>query len=142
MERGWFPLFFIGEKMLINIASFLIGMIVMWCIQYLQLLGSTIYILKDVQRNIAAMFVASETGIQEILQLKYIAMKEAKRTEQNITAQMHIDQVSVQSLRKAVMTNYVSAFPSSYLSAIEYTSWEEMADYVNREAQKNKEKRR
>ena len=137
-----FPSFFIGVKMLINILSFFIGMAVMWCLHYLYFIGSVIYVLKEVQRNIAAMFVTSETGLQEILQLKYIAMKEANRSEQNITAQQHIDQVSIESLRTAVMRNYVACFPKSYSTAIEFTTWEEMANYVNRLTQKNKENKR
>jgi len=111
----------------------------MWCLSFLLGLGYSINLLKQAQQSCAAMFTTCEQGMQEILQLKYMAMREAKRSEQNITAQRHIDQMNINSVRNSIMRNYVATFPASYSNIIEYRTWEELEDYVNTLVQQNKE---
>ena len=86
------------------------------------------------------MFLISEQGLYEVLNLKYIAMEEAKRTEQNITAQKYIDHTNVDSLRKTIMRNYLRQFPDKYSNTLEYTSWEEMEQYFNNVTKETKGK--
>jgi hypothetical protein len=87
--------------------------------------------IKETQKSCAALFLICEQGIQETLQLKYMVMKEANRSEQNITAQKHIDQMSLDSVRKTVIRNFVRTFPERYQNLLEYKNWEEMENYVN-----------
>jgi len=113
-------------------------MLLMWCLNYLHILGSSVVIYKNVQRGIAALFVISEQGMQEVLELKYLTMEEAKRSEQNITAQRHIDQVNIGSIKRTIMKNYVQAFPNSYAHLLEFKTWKELESYVNKLTQENK----
>ena len=115
-------------------------MVIMYCLSSILALGHSINILKQTQQSVAAMFTQSEQGLQEVLQLKYIAMEEAKRSEQNIRAQQYIDQLGIQSIKTAVMRNYVATFPKSYLHIMEYSTWEELEDYVNEFTRNNKGK--
>ena len=140
MERGGFPSFFFGGKMLINVLCVFGGMVMMWCLSYLMTLGHSVNILKQTQQSCAALFTVSEQGLQEILQLKYLAMKEADRTEQNITAQKYIDQLNISSIKTSIMRNYVQTFPEQYKHVMDYNDWEELEDYVNKFAKDNKEK--
>jgi hypothetical protein len=117
--------------MLTNLICVIGGMIVMWCLNYIIAVGHSVNILKQAQKNCASLFITSEQGLQEVLVLKYLAMKEANRTEQNITAQKYIDQMSIRSVQSAIMRNYVNSFPTNYLHLIEYTSWEELEQYVD-----------
>ena len=110
-EGGRFPLFFIGGKMLEYVFCFFVGMFFMYCLSILMALGHSVNVLRRTQISVAAMFLVSEQGINEVLQLKYLVMKEARRSEQNINAQIHIDQVSLQSVRKSIMRNYLATFP-------------------------------
>ena len=87
------------------------------------------------------MFIQSEQGLQEILQLKYIAMEEAKRTKQNITAQQYIDQLNIDSIKNSVMRNYISVFPESYSHLIKFRTWSELENYVNSVTVKEKEEK-
>ena len=57
-------------------------------------------------------------------------MADAKKSEQNIMAQRHIDQINVESVKAAIMRNYVGTFPSSYKHIMEYSTWNEMEDFV------------
>ena len=115
-------------------------MMVMWCLNYLMALGHSVNILKQTQQSCAALFIVSEEGLQEILQLKYMAMEEANRTEQNITAQKYIDQLNIDSIKKSIMRNYTQTFPEQYKHVMDYNDWEELEDYVNKFAKNNKEK--
>ena len=124
--------------MIINILCIFGGMMLMYFLSSIMALGHSVNMLKQTQQSVAAMFVQSEQGLQEILQLKYIAMEEAKRSEQNIRAQQYIDQLNIQSIKVAVMRNYVATFPESYTHLMEYTTWEELEDYVNEFAKDNK----
>lgn len=126
--------------MITNILCVLGGMIMMWCLNYLMIIGHSVNMLKYAQQNCAALFVISEQGSHEILELKYLAMKEAKRTEQNIVSQKYIDQLNIQSIKKTIMRNYVLTFPEPYKHLMEYSNWEELEGYVNKFTQKNKEK--
>lgn len=65
-------------------------------------------------------------------------MKESGRSQQNITSQKYIDQMSLDSVRKTIMRNYTRSFPESYSHLMEYTSWEEMVDWVNKEIKQGK----
>jgi hypothetical protein len=141
MERGGFPSFFLEEKMLTNFIWFMVGAMVTWFFNYIMGLGHSVVLLKQTQQSCATLFTTSEQGLQEILQLKYIAMEEAKRSEQNIISQKYIDQLNIDSVKKSIMRNYVEQFPSAYVSAIEYKSWEELEEYVNDFVQKQKEQR-
>ena len=67
-------------------------------------------------------------------------MEEAKRTHQNITSQKYIDQMNIDSIRKTIMRNYVRTFPNQYEHSMEYTTWEEMEDYVNNITKEEKRK--
>ena len=125
--------------MLINLLCFISGIIIMYVFIYVMAIGHSISVLKQTQHNCALMFIASEQGLQEILQLKYLSMTEAKRSKQNIISQKYIDQMNVESIKKSVMSNYVQTFPVSYSHILEYTSWGELEDYVNKMVQKNKE---
>tara|TARA_R110002110_G_scaffold53401_1_gene154274 strand:- start:2980 stop:3363 length:384 start_codon:yes stop_codon:yes gene_type:complete len=111
--------------------GFVVGAVVSYFFSYLMSLGHSINVLKQTQKSCAALFVTSEQGLQEILYLKYMAMDETGRSQQSITAQKYIDQMSIDSVRKAIMRNYTGVFPQQYKNIMEYTSWEEMEDYVN-----------
>ena len=125
--------------MLVKLLCFLGGMIVMWILTYLLSVGHAINILKQTQQSCAAMFVASEQGLQEVLHLKYLAMEEAKRSQQNITSQKYIDQLNITSVKQSVMRNYVACFPGAFDHLMEYGTWEELEEYVNKFVQRNKE---
>ena len=107
------------------------GMIVSSLFSYVLSIGWSIIILNQTQKSCAALFIASEQGLQEIMQLKYIAMKEAKRSEQNITAQKYIDQMNIGSVKSSIMRNYIAAYPKKYIHTLEYTNWEELEKYVD-----------
>ena len=124
--------------MLEYICCFIAGAMVNWILSYLMALGHTINLMKDTQRHCAALFLISEQGLQETLQLKYLAMQEAKRSQQNITAQKYIDQMNIDSIHKSIMRNYNNAFPEKYKHVMEYTTWEEMENYVNDITKENK----
>ena len=111
----------------------------MWILNYLLSIGYSITILKQTQQSCAALFTTSEQGLHEVLELKYIAMREAKRSDQNIIAQKYIDQLNINSIQKSIMRNYLGAFPVSYHHIMEYTTWEELEDYVNKFVQEKKE---
>ena len=123
--------------MLEYVICFVLGIIVTKVFNYLTSLGYSILVLKQTQKSCAALFVASEQGLQEILHLKYIAMSEAKRSEQNITAQKYIDQMNIDSIKKSIMRNYKSVYPAAYQDSMEYSTWEEMEDYVNKMLKNN-----
>tara|TARA_R100000700_G_scaffold39532_2_gene52581 strand:+ start:280 stop:663 length:384 start_codon:yes stop_codon:yes gene_type:complete len=117
--------------MLEYIIGFTCGVVLFYFLSYVMALGHSISVLKQTQRSCAALFVVSEQGLHEVLHLKYLAMEESGRSEQNITAQKYIDQMSIDSIRKTIMRNYVRVFPESYKNVMEYSTWEEMEAYVN-----------
>ena len=41
--------------------------------------------------------------------------------------------MSLDSVRKTIMRNYLRAFPENYTHVMEYKTWEEMSDWVNDE---------
>lgn len=125
--------------MLLNVGCFVMGMVIMYLFSCLVSLGHSVNILKQTQQSCAALFMQSEEGLQEIFQLKYIAMSEAGRSEQNITAQKYIDQLNLNSVKSSIMRNYVGVFPASYHHTMEYATWEELEDYVNKFMKKQRE---
>jgi hypothetical protein len=102
------------------------------------LVGTGVIVLKNVQKSIAMMLIMCEQGIQEILELKYISMKDSDRSEQNIIAQRHIDQMNVDSIRKTVVRNYVNSYPPQYMHSIEFTNWKELEQFVDVLVKNNK----
>lgn len=127
--------------MLANILYLLLGMAIMSFLNYIVSLGHSIHVIKKTQQSCAALFAVSEQGVQEILQLKYIAMEEAKRSEQSIRAQKYIDQINLSSVKKSIMRNYIETFPEKYSHLIQYSTWDELDDYINNIARKSKETR-
>ena len=119
-----------------NISWFIIGMVVSQLFKYVMSLGLSISILNQTQKSCAALFLLSEQGLQQILELKYIEMKEARRSDQNILAQRHIDQVNLDSIRTSIMRNYVNSFPQSYKHIMEFSTWKELEDFINKETNK------
>jgi len=117
--------------MLEYVIGFFMGMVLTYFFSYIVALGHSINVLKQTQKDCAALFITSEQGLQEIFHIKYLAMKDSSRSEQNITAQKYIDQMSLKSVRKAIFRNYIGVFPKKYGHIMEYSSWEEMEDYVN-----------
>tara|TARA_B100000287_G_C20496240_1_gene727157 strand:- start:195 stop:593 length:399 start_codon:yes stop_codon:yes gene_type:complete len=126
--------------MLLNFICFIGGIVFMWVWSVVLAMGYSSIILKQTQRSCALMFLKSEEGLQEILVLKYMAMKEAKRTEQNITAQKYIDQMNIESIKKTIMRNYLREFPHNYEHLIEFENWDQLNDYVDRITKKQGEK--
>ena len=124
--------------MLKYITCFIAGMMVFWFFSYFLSIAHSIIVLRRTQRDSALLFLISEQGLQEILYLKYIVMKEADRSEQNITAQKYIDQMNIGSIKKSIMRNFVDEFPANYKHTLEYTTWEEMEDYVNKMSREEK----
>ena len=123
--------------MLKYVLCFMMGIVVSWFFSYLLSIGHSINVIKQTQKSCAALFVTSEQGLQETLQLKYIAMVEANRSEQNITAQKYIDQMNIISIKKTIMRNYIRVFPIAYKHVMEYSTWEEMEVFVNEMVKKN-----
>jgi len=117
--------------MLEYIIGFFAGIMVSWFFSYLMMLGHSINLLKQAQRSCAALFITSEQGLLEVLHLKYLAMEEANRSPQNITAQKYIDQMNINSVQKTIMKNYVRVFPGKYENIMDYSTWEEMEIFVN-----------
>jgi len=122
--------------MIENISWFIIGMVTSQLFKYVMSLGWSIAILKQTQKSCASLFLLSEQGLQQILELKYIEMKEAKRSEQNIIAQRHIDQINLDSVRGSIMRNYVNSFPQSYKHTMDYSTWKEMENFIIKETNK------
>ena len=118
--------------MLEYIIGFIAGVLMTYFMSYLMALGHSIAVIKQLQRSCAALFVVSEQGLLEILHIKYLTMEETGRSQQNITAQKYIDQMNIDSIRKSIMRNYVGTFPDSYKNVMEYSTWEEMEEYVNK----------
>jgi hypothetical protein len=106
---------------------------------YIMGLGHTISLLKQTQRSCAALFVLSEQGLQEILHIKYLTMDDTGRSQQNIISQKYIDQMSIDSVRRSIMRNFVTEFPNSYQNVLEYSTWEEMESYVNKSLEDKEE---
>ena len=117
--------------MLEYIFCFTLGLFFSYFLSYVSALGHSVMAVKETQKSCAALFLICEQGIQETLQLKYMVMEEAKKSEQNITAQKYIDQMSLDSVRKTVIRNFVRTFPERYQNLLEYKNWEEMENYVN-----------
>ena len=63
-------------------------------------------------------------------------MEDAKRSEQNIIAQRHIDQMNLDSIKMTIMRNYVNSFPQSYKHTMEYSTWKEMENFIIKETNK------
>ena len=141
MERGGFPSFFIGGKMLTNLLCFIAGMTTMYILSCIISVGHSVNVLNQTQQSCAALFVQSEQGLQEILQLKYLAMEEAQRSEQNIIAQKYIDQLNLSSVKTSIMRNYVEVFPSGYIDIMKYSTWEELEIYVDEFMKAQKERK-
>jgi len=114
------------------------GMFIMYLLSYVTSIGHSINVLKQTQQGCSALFIQCEQGLQETFQLKYIAMVEAEKSEQSITAQKYIDQLNLQSLKTSIMRNYVEVFPVAYRNVMEYSTWEELEDYVNKFVQDQK----
>jgi len=127
--------------MLINLVCFVSGLLIMWCLNVLMALGHSVVLLKQTQHDCALLFTVCHQGLMEVLELKYLSMQEAKRSEQNIIAQRHIDQVNIQSIQGAIIRNYINVFPESYSHVLQFSNWRELEDYVNKAVQNNKEKR-
>jgi hypothetical protein len=124
---------------LVNILCFVAGMFFMYISSWIISLGHSINILRQVQRSCAELFIQGEEGLHQIFHLKYIAMEEAKKSEQNIITQKYIDQLNLNSIKSSIMRNYIGVFPAKYAHILEYSSWEELEDYVNKLVQTNKE---
>ena len=122
--------------MIENISWFIIGMVASQLFKYVMSLGWSISILNQTQKSCAALFLLSEQGLQQVLELKYIEMKDAKRSEQNIIAQRHIDQMNLDSIKMTIMRNYVNSFPQSYKHTMEYSTWKEMENFIIKETNK------
>jgi hypothetical protein len=122
--------------MIENISWFIIGMVVSQLFKYVMSLGWSIIILNQTQRSCAALFLLSDQGLRQILELKYIEMKDANRSEQNIVAQRHIDQMNLDSVRLTIMRNYVNSFPQSYRHIMQFSTWKEMESFIIKENNK------
>lgn len=116
--------------MLENIIWFAIGMIVSQLFKYVMSLGLSVIILNQTQESCAALFTLSSLGLQRVLELKYIEMADSERSEKNIMAQRHIDQINVESIKSSIMRNYINSFPSSYKHTMQYSTWKEMENFV------------
>ncbi len=116
-----------------NIIWFAIGMMVSQLFKYVMSLGWSISILKQTQKSCAALLHLSEQGLQQVLELKYIEMQDAKRSEQNIMAQRHIDQMNLNSIKATIMRNYVNSFPESYKHTMDFSNWKEMEEFIIKE---------
>ena len=124
--------------MLEYLLVFITGIVTAYFFNFVLSLGHSVNILKSAQRSCAALFIVSEQGLQEVLYLKYMAMEESGRSEQNITAQKYIDQMAINSVKKSIMRNYVSTFPKSYINVMEFITWEEMSDWITKEITEGK----
>ena len=122
--------------MIENMAWFVTGMIVSQLFKYVMSLGWSIIILKQTQKSCAVLLALSAQGLQQVLELKYIEMADTNKSEQNILAQRHIDQVNVESVKAAIMRNFVNSFPSSYKHTMEYSSWKELENFIHNETNK------
>ncbi len=124
--------------MLEYIIGFVMGIVVTWFLNYIMALGHSINVLKSTQRSCAALFITCEQGLQEILYIKYLTMEETGRSQQNVTSQKYIDQMNIESVKKSIMRNYNSMYPSSYEHIKEYSSWEDMEAWVTKEIKQGK----
>jgi len=123
--------------MLENLLYLITGMIITLLFNYVLGIGASVLILKQVQKSCAILFVTSAQGLQEILELKYMAMREANRSDQNVMAQRYIDQMNIDSIKATIMKNYTNVFPSSYENIMEFSNWKELEKYVNNTFKRN-----
>ena len=110
---------------------FILGVLTSWFLTYVMSLGHSITVLKQTQKSCAALLLVSEQGLHQILELKYISMEESGRSQQNITAQKYIDQMNIDSMKKAIIRNHVNAWPPAYTNILEFKSWDELEVYVD-----------
>jgi hypothetical protein len=131
--------FLFGGNVLEYVVCFIFGMIISWVFNYIMGLGYSVLLLRQAQKSCAALLLASDQGLQQVLHLKYLALEESDRSQQNITAQKYIDQLNIDSVKKTIMKNYVLAFPRSYENILEYKTWEEMENFVDKTLKEEQE---
>ena len=103
---------------------FMIGFVSHMVWAYVLNLGYSIVMVKELTDDILRLVAKSAQTTYHIYELKYIFLKEAGKTEEQIEYERKIDEIQLKSVQDTIIRNIMTNYPPKYIHLLRFNDWD------------------
>ena len=109
---------------------FMIGFVSHMVWAYVLNLGYSIVMVKELTDDILRLVAKSAQTTYHIYELKYIFLKEAGKTEEQIEYERKIDEIQLKSVQDTIIRNIMTNYPPKYIHLLRFNDWDSAMKYL------------
>ena len=103
---------------------FLIGFVSHMVWAYVLNLGYCVVMVKELTDDILKLVAKSAQTTYHVYELKYLFLKEAGKSEEQVEYEKKIDQMQLKSVQDTIIRNVLTNYPPKYIHLLKFDDWD------------------
>ena len=103
---------------------FMIGFVSHMVWAYVLNLGYCVVMVKELTDDILKLVAKSAQTTYHVYELKYLFLKEAGKSEEQVEYEMKIDQMQLKSVQDTIIRNVLTNYPPKYIHLLKFDDWD------------------
>ena len=103
---------------------FMIGFVSHMVWAYVLNLGYSVVMVKELTDDILKLVAKSAQTTHHVYELKYLFLKEAGKSEEQVEYEKKIDQIQLKSVQDTIIRNVLTNYPPKYTHLLKFDDWD------------------
>ena len=103
---------------------FMIGFVSHMVWAYVLNLGYCVVMVKELTDDILKLVAKSAQTTHHVYELKYLFLKEAGKSEEQVEYEKKIDQIQLKSVQDTIIRNVLTNYPPKYTHLLKFDDWD------------------
>ena len=103
---------------------FMIGFVSHMVWAYVLNLGYCVVMVKELTDDILKLVAKSAQTTYHVYELKYLFLKEAGKSEEQVEYEKKIDQMQLKSVQDTIIRNVLTNYPPKYIHLLKFDDWD------------------
>ena len=110
---------------------FMIGFVSHMVWAYVLNLGYSVVMVKELTDDILKLIAKSAQTTYHVYELKYLFLKEAGKSEEQIEYERKLDQIQLKSVQDTIIRNVLTNYPPKYTHLLKFDDWDSAMEHLS-----------
>lgn len=110
---------------------FMIGFVSHMVWAYVLNLGYSVVMVKELTDDILKLVAKSAQTTYHVYELKYLFLKEAGKSEEQIEYERKLDQIQLKSVQDTIIRNVLTNYPPKYIHLLKFDDWDSAMEHLS-----------
>ena len=110
---------------------FMIGFVSHMVWAYVLNLGDSVVMVKELTDDILKLVAKSAQTTYHVYELKYLFLKEAGKSEEQIEYERKLDQIQLKSVQDTIIRNVLTNYPPKYIHLLKFDDWDSAMEHLS-----------